>query len=222
MVEEPNQRDTFPASTPLMGNEEGSREEVQASPSGQEKPGRIPPSDTVRRSWHVVYLTLFYAAIAIFAWVVVCTLAYHPVGATSYTSVTQYYTTFNPDAPYSYNASFGIFAQSERYLTAARVLQSVASALTIPLTSTVCSCAAVGFLQRRRQGGPTLRQSMVLADRGWSDPVLIAKLVAGGWKRYGSRFLLSAIVLNLLGKGIPEPTSCLKFGVRLPVDWLAD
>jgi hypothetical protein len=100
------------------------------------------------------------------------------------------------------------FAQSERYLRAARVCQSVASVLTIPLTSMVCSCSAVAFLQRRRRQSwwnPTLRQSMALADKSWNDPVLIAKLPAGGWKRYGSLFLLFAIVLNLVGEHPPLP-----------------
>lgn len=41
---------------------------------------------------------------------------------------------------------------------------------------------------------------MALADKGWVDPVLLSTLAAGGWKRYGSMFLLMAMLLNLLGR----------------------
>lgn len=54
------------------------------------------------------------------------------------------------------------------------------------------------WLQQRREG-QTLRQTMVLADKSWSDLVLIGKLVLGGWKKYGPRFLFLAVGLILLG-----------------------
>lgn len=41
---------------------------------------------------------------------------------------------------------------------------------------------------------------MALADKGWNDPVLITKLITGGWKRYGSIFLICALILNLIGE----------------------
>ncbi|CAG8106635.1 unnamed protein product [Penicillium salamii] len=97
------------------------------------------------------------------------------------------------------------FDEDERIFRAARFCQSLASVLTIPLTSMVCSCAMVGFLQKRTKQGwrsLTLRQSMTLADKGWTDPVTITKLVSGGWKRYGSVFLIFALILNLIGASI--------------------
>jgi len=45
-----------------------------------------------------------------------------------------------------------------------------------------------------------MRQLMTLADRGWTDLDTVAKLIFGGWKRYGSALLLMAILLNVLGK----------------------
>lgn len=154
------------------------------------------PSDTLRRNPYIVLLTLGYAAIALFSWVALCILTHRPIrGPRSYGDL---YKTPIRELPH-------IFSLNERYFRAARFLQPVASVLTIPLTSMVCSCAAVAFLQRQpsRGGhGPTLRQTMMLADKGWTDPVLISKLVAGGWKRYGSVFLLMAMLLNLLGRHI--------------------
>ncbi|KAF8809808.1 hypothetical protein BYT27DRAFT_7187068 [Phlegmacium glaucopus] len=46
---------------------------------------------------------------------------------------------------------------------------------------------------------------MALADKGWTEPKLYAKLLfSGGFKRYGSSFLFFAILLNILG-GIISP-----------------
>lgn len=149
--------------------------------------------DTLRRTPYIPFLVLGYASIALSAWVVECILIYKPIGARSY-DFKEYVSDISE-----------IFSKSDRYLRSARTLQSVASVLTIPLTSTICSCAAVAFLQRqpkRGRQGPTLRQSMVLADKSWMDPVLITKLVTGGWKQYGSLFLLVAILLHLLGRYI--------------------
>ena len=38
-----------------------------------------------------------------------------------------------------------------------------------------------------------------MADRGWTDPETILKVFLGGWQKYGSPFLLFAILLNGLG-----------------------
>ncbi|OQE04914.1 hypothetical protein PENVUL_c029G08079 [Penicillium vulpinum] len=57
-----------------------------------------------------------------------------------------------------------MFAQSERDFRAARVCNSVASLLTMSLASIVYPCAAVAFLRQ-------LRQSRVLADKCWNDPM---------------------------------------------------
>ncbi|TQW09929.1 hypothetical protein IF2G_02719 [Cordyceps javanica] len=77
-------------------------------------------------------------------------------------------------------------------------MQSVASVLTIPLTSAVCSCAAVAYLQQPPSRGrrPTLRQTLAIANKGWADPSIIYKLVSGGWGKYGSVFLVATLLLN--------------------------
>lgn len=94
-----------------------------------------------------------------------------------------------------------VFAKSERYLRAAKIIQSLVSILTVPLTSAVCSQAAVVYIQRKRGNNrPTLRQSMALADRGWTDIKLMQKLVLGEWKKYMTSLLLFALFLHLLGE----------------------
>lgn len=75
----------------------------------------------------------------------------------------------------------------------------MAAVLTIPLTSAVCSKAAVIYVQRRGQRMLSLRQTMTLADKGWTEPEIFLKLMTGSYKRYGSWFLLLAIAVHILG-----------------------
>lgn len=192
-------RDDTPCSQSLMGHQDRPLEEDST------KTDQV-PSDTLRRAPLIVIVTLLYAAIALFAWAVLCTLKYRPIGAQSYKPNLRSADGFQDYKDYV-NSKKNDFVQSDHWLRAARVCQSLTSLLTIPLTSMVCSCAAVAFLQKRTRQtsqGPTLRQSMALADKGWNDPILITKLVSGGWKRYGSTFLVFALALNLLGEERPD------------------
>lgn len=152
------------------------------------------PSTNLHRAPYVLLLTLGYAAMALFAWVVTSILIQRPLGARSYV--------VDVDQLDQLTDAGHLFSTSQTYLRAARFLQAVTSILTIPLTTAVCSYAAVIFLQQHHPGrkGPTLRQSIALADRAWTDPVIISKLISGRWKHYGSPFLLMAILLNILGK----------------------
>jgi hypothetical protein len=99
------------------------------------------------------------------------------------------------------------YVKNEQWYRTTRVVQSIVSVLTIPLTSTVCSSAAVVFVQHNRQSfGLSIRQVMTLADKGWLDPKTYVRIfplfTSSGWKRYGSSFLLVAIVLNIFGSAI--------------------
>ena len=92
-----------------------------------------------------------------------------------------------------------LYVKNEDWYQAARVIQGIVAVLVIPMTSAVCSKAAVGFMQRKQLRGLTLRQTMVLADKGWNVPELYWQLVSGGFRRYGSPFLMMAICLIFLG-----------------------
>lgn len=184
-------RDTSPCSQSLMGNEDRQ--------SGQENTKPNPASlKTLKRTPFPLILALLYATITLFSWAVHCTLTHRPIGARNYN--VDFHTSAGLN---DYLKGERSFDKNERILRAARFCQGLASVLTIPLTSMVCSCAAVAFLQQRHKQdwrNTTLRQSMALADKGWNDPVLITKLMTGGWRRYGSIFLISAIILNIIGE----------------------
>ncbi|RLL93255.1 hypothetical protein CFD26_101534 [Aspergillus turcosus] len=192
----------------------GSSNRQDAKSDDKHKPPKTVP---LQRSVYIVFLTLLYGAAALYAWVIICILTYRPIGANSYgpdeldrilsgphlgsTTVPEYLDT--------------LFAKSERYLRAARTVQALVSVVTIPLTSAVCSQAAVVYIQRKRgDKRPTLRQSMALADKGWTDLVLLKNLIFGGWNKYRSSLLLFALFLHLLGEFIvyfapPDPTAHL-------------
>ncbi|KAK2593472.1 hypothetical protein QQS21_008845 [Conoideocrella luteorostrata] len=158
-----------------------------------------PPYATLHRFGTIVILTLVYVFFATFAWAFICLLTYKPTGLHGYSY---------GDADGQRDAE-AMYQKSECYLRAARVLQSITSMLTIPLTSAVCSQAAVIFLQGHRhhddedRRGPTLRQAMALADKSWTDPVTLWKLIFKKcWKLYGSRAFAGALLLNLFGASI--------------------
>jgi hypothetical protein len=44
----------------------------------------------------------------------------------------------------------------------------------------------------------------VLADKGWTDPATILKLLFGDRQRYASRLLIIAMLLNILGRLVRE------------------
>jgi hypothetical protein len=172
-----------------------------------------PPERSIplERSVYPVLLTLLYGGAAVYAWVVICILNHRPIGGESYGQA-EVDRIFNRTEPTGMTIDEGIasfFARSERYLRAARIVQSLVSVVTIPLTSAVCSQAAVVYIQRTRGANrPTLRQTMALADKGWTDIAILTNLFFGGWKRYRSSLLLFALFLHLLGEFIivPDPT----------------
>lgn len=160
-----------------------------------------PPSTRLHRSSYVFLLVTLYAGFALFAWVVTCILTHRPI-------TTQHYgewlwDTGSNDLVYVKN-SHALFVKNEQWYRTARVIQSIVSVLTIPLTSAVCSSAAVIFVQHNQKSFRlSIRQVMVLADKGWSDPAAYVRTITS-WKRYGSSFIVMAILLNILG-GIISP-----------------
>lgn len=136
-------------------------------------------STTLRRAPNSVFLALVYAVIVLFAWAVTCIVSYKPISAETY--VVHWYNRFDEIANTVLGKVSSLLSETERYLKAARVLQLIASLLTIPVTSAVCSWAAVAFRQQHKPGQQrlTLRRSMALADKGWTDPFLIIKIFGG-------------------------------------------
>ncbi|PIG81868.1 hypothetical protein AARAC_003675 [Aspergillus arachidicola] len=196
------------------------------SVDSNDQPIRPKSSVPLKRSVYVVYLTLLYGAAALYAWVIICILVHRPIGGKGYgNDASDSMLTHPGDGTTMSEDLDASFSNSERHLRAARIVQSLVSMLTIPLTSAVCSQAAVVYLQQRRGDSyPTLRQSMALADKGWTDIGTLTNLVFGSWKKYKSGLLLFAIFLHLLGAAI-SPTQqiflsfqTIKRTTGLPVD----
>ncbi|CAI7654304.1 unnamed protein product [Penicillium discolor] len=167
------------------------------------KPTLSTPSARLHRSGYILFIVFLYIGLAIFAWVVTCYLPFRPITTKHYDlRALDNSNWVEPDRNYE-NPLFG---RNERWYRAARIIQSIVSVLTIPLTSAVCSSAAVIFIQQRANKGITVRQVMTLADKGWADLATYAKILpfvaSDGWKRFGSSFLPLAILLNLLGSVI--------------------
>jgi hypothetical protein len=145
----------------------------------------------------IVFFALCYATMAVIAWAATCYLSFKPIGAKHYGVVpgkeNDGYGSISPEAYHQ------LYVRSEEWFRAARVLAAIVATLTIPVTTSVCTRAAVAFHQRQRL---TLRQTMTLANKAWLEPVTWLRLVGVGITGRGSfasSFLIAAIFLNLLG-----------------------
>ncbi|KAL2028304.1 hypothetical protein VTO58DRAFT_110992 [Aureobasidium pullulans] len=168
----------------------------------QEKEQPRMPASKNRPARYMILLVLLYDTLAIFAWVIPCILTKRPVTTTNGYNV-------NFDGPRTYrwlthSVVRSVYTKNEDCLQAAQVIRSIAAVLTIPLTSAVCSRAAVAFVQQYTRSDLTLRKTLALADRGWTDPLLYYKMLAGDFKKCGTRFLVGASLLKILG-GILVP-----------------
>lgn len=148
----------------------------------------------------IVVLVTGYAILATFAWTTTCILVYRPLTTQRYTIWSK-----SPHDLIRHYPSPRLYVLNERWFRAASIIQAIVTVVTIPLTSAICSAAAVVFVQRRARGVDlTLRRTVVLADRGWSSISIFVQLLQGHWKQYGSTFLYLAVVLNVLG-GLISP-----------------
>ncbi|KAJ5993684.1 hypothetical protein N7451_009408 [Penicillium sp. IBT 35674x] len=188
-------------------NEIGPPAENVASQAGQNRnPANpiqtlMPPqARLLKNSWYILYLVLGYVGLALFSWVVICILSVRPITAKHYgvwiwNDQNNGYGWTGPSYFHS------LFVRNERWYRAAQIIQSIVTVFTIPLTSAVCSSAAVIYIQRRK--GLSLLQMMTLADKGWNDLRTYGRtfpyFATDAWKRYGSFFLLLAMFVNILG-----------------------
>ncbi|KAJ5322590.1 hypothetical protein N7452_010879 [Penicillium brevicompactum] len=99
-----------------------------------------------------------------------------------------------------------------RWYRAARVLWGIVSVMTLPLASAVCSFVAVGYVQTQNyhKRMPNLRQTLTLADRGWTSPRVVFSMFRHPRKEATS-LLWAALALHLVG-GIISPLQQLLVG----------
>ncbi|KAJ5318747.1 uncharacterized protein N7506_011451 [Penicillium brevicompactum] len=170
------------------------------------------PTSSMSRESYVLILASFYAALAMCAWIFTCVLSVRPV------TTQDYSVKIGNGSPYPFSTSDdgfqkmveisrelrSLYSRNQQWYRAARVLQSLVGVLTLPLTTAVCSSTAVVFIQRRQSHGSlSLRQTMALADKTWTNIPSYAKIfpfvATTEWNRYGSSLLQLAIFLNVLG-----------------------
>lgn len=130
------------------------------------KPEKI-PSTELHRSGYTLFLVLVYIDLAIFASAVTCSLSFRPITTASHGPLIG-------NGSYVYHEfawyTISLYNKNQKWYQAARVIQAIVSVLTIPLTSAVCSSAAVVFVQKKTShGGLSMRQVITIADKGWTD-----------------------------------------------------
>jgi hypothetical protein len=132
--------------------------------------------------WPLVTLAV-YIALNLFAWIVFCIASMRLAGTKEDTS------TYFKDPT-------DVLTKHENLLRAAQIVQAIATLLTIPFTSAICSMALVAFIQTGSlRTKLTLRQTMALADQGWISPRILTRV-----SKVGSLPLYFAFGLTLVGK----------------------
>ncbi|CAG7988839.1 unnamed protein product [Penicillium salamii] len=168
-------------------------------------------STELQRSPWILVLAGFYSILATSSWIILCILSFRPVTTNSYKATPN-----GTNARY-YHPLASSYSANEQWYRAARVIQSIAGVLTIPLTSAVCSNAAVVFVQRHGKANKmTMRQLLALSDKRWTDIELCwktAKNPVRCWKLYFTYFLLMAFALHVLG-GLISPLQTLLLSTK--------
>ena len=128
------------------------------------------PTDYLHTALWPLIIFLAYTGICLYPWIVFCIIAKKPIG-----SKNRY-----DNLEWRAREIKGSISRHEAHILAAEVLQSIASLLTIPVTSAICSTAAVAFMQA---GSLRTKMNLVqlgaLADQGWASPKLLFKLRTG-------------------------------------------
>ncbi len=143
-------------------------------------------------------LMLLYAFAAIFSWTVTCILSYRPIGAFLGTNGKPTY------YDQSGNVDSNDYIKSDRWRLGASIGTAIVGAVGIPLTSSICAGATSVYCQRKssaKKPSLTMRQTLALADKGWSDLGVIRNLIRPSTSR-GTRsgLLIFSIGLVSLGK----------------------
>jgi hypothetical protein len=179
-----------------------SSDEIQTTTS---EAGPLHSRPTSQLKHNILPLIIFslYATFAAYAWITICILTFRPLGLKSYgvDSVLP----ANKDAYFQNSTELSkIYRSSENFYRASRVINAVIIAVTIPVTSAICAGAAATYTQHRMNDF-TIRQVMALANRGWTGPDIVLKLLHRNQRqKYSSSLLYIAILLHILGMNISD------------------
>ncbi len=92
---------------------------------------------------------------------------------------------------------------SGRWRRAANIASAIVASISIPVTSAICAKAASVYCQRKSdesQPSLTLRQSLALADKGWSD-LTVLRDVLNPKTSHQTRTSLLIVSISLVGLG---------------------
>ncbi|PYH70632.1 uncharacterized protein BO88DRAFT_362463 [Aspergillus vadensis CBS 113365] len=171
---------------------------------------------------HLVPIVLIYCSLLIFSWTVMCILTHRPLlyhhstptweSARQLTCASQTVLgVTDSDANATFSCSqreatkvpltAAVIAATRRWRLAARVVNSVMAVLTIPFSSFIAARAAIVYGQAAgNERNFSLRKMLAVADRGWWNPFILARLFsAGGRRRLGSPLLYYAFLVCALG-----------------------
>lgn len=175
-----------------LASEHGQHDDLPAysrAPPANQSPGPG-HSATLHRSGLILFITVLFAALAVYSWVILAILSVRPFSARSWQENTSSKSR-SKNLGWSYDASL---------YRSARVIQSILAVVILPWTSAVCAHAAVIYMQHQKDSmGLTMRQVMALADRRWLDISWLSDAFGGTWKQNGSSLLILAIILHFLG-----------------------
>lgn len=149
-------------------------------------------SKKLERHTMSLWLASAFAIASIFIWATTCTLSYKPV---------QFKTYFDTTGQISRDQ----FEQNDRWRRVSRIGLQALGTLSIPLTSAVCTKAVVAYFQRssnNRQPTISMRQTLVLADKGWLDLNTWMNLFGPMAGRIYSPLLILSLLLCGLGKNM--------------------
>lgn len=129
---------------------------VNSGPNGAASSGTKPFLHYRRRS---LWISTLYLPLLIIPWTITCLMMFRPVGMSSYGDHVGTDVYSDEDA-----RAIG------RWLTAAKVISTIATVMALPVVSALLAQAAVRYSQRRREGlSLSLAQLFPLANRGWAD-----------------------------------------------------
>ncbi|RAK89440.1 hypothetical protein BO79DRAFT_263880 [Aspergillus costaricaensis CBS 115574] len=171
---------------------------------------------------HLIPIVLIYCSLLIFSWTVTCILTHRPLlyhhstptweSARQLTCASQTVLgVTDSDATATFSCSqreatkvtltAAVIAATRRWRLAARVVNSVMAVLTIPFSSFIAARAAIVYGQAAgNKRAFSLRKLLAVADRGWWNPFILARLFsAGGRRRLGSPLLYYSFLVCALG-----------------------
>lgn len=135
-----------------------------------------------------IYLLAFYVPLLIIPWILTCLIAGPP--ATNGNDASQF-------SPQTDKGLLSLLA----WVGSVRVLNSLASVVTIPVTSALLAQAAVVYTQKRLiYQRLSIRQTFALADRRWSDITVLIEASRATGNGIGSRFLWWGMALVVLSE----------------------